>query len=147
VRDPLLEVVDEPERRRIERALVIGERLDVPAHRLPEHGLGGGAEAPAEARPQSQRPVGGDGPQALGLGPRGPTVVRLARRAGVGAGTPDLLLERREERVDVDLVRRRKAVVHRLVRHRASVALSFPQAPLPQERNERAGTSRLRQEP
>ena len=48
-------VVDQPQRGRVERALVVGERLDVPAHQLPQHRLDRRADAAAEARAQAER--------------------------------------------------------------------------------------------
>ncbi len=88
--DLLLQVVDEPQRGRVEGALVVGERLDVPAHHLAQHGLDRSADAAADARPQPQRPVGGDGPQALGLVPRSAAVTGVATTAGIGTAAPYL---------------------------------------------------------
>ena len=108
----------------VERPLVVGERLDVPAHQLAQHRLDGRAEPPADAGPQTQGPVRRDGPQPLRLRPgRQPVaLLRPASGARVGARAADLLTQGREERLDIDVLRRRKAVVRRLVRHRASVA-------------------------
>ena len=77
---------------------------------------------PAETRAQPERAVGGDGPEALGLGARGVAIVRPSAGAGIGARAADLVPQRGEERLDVDLLDRREAVVQGLVRHRASVA-------------------------
>ena len=122
LRDALLEVVDQAERGGVERPLVVRERLDVPAHQLLEDRLDGRAETTPDAGPEAERTVGRHRPETLGLGASREAVVRLAGRPRVGPGTTDLLPERREQRVDVDLLGRRKPVVRRLVRHRASVA-------------------------
>jgi hypothetical protein len=53
-------------------------------------------------------------------------VAVLATRAGIGSGAPDLLPQRGKQRLDVDVLCRREAVVRRLVRHRASVTLGLP---------------------
>ena len=71
LRDPRLEVVDQPQRGRVEGALVVGERLDVPAHQLAQHRLRGRAETAADAGAEAQRAVGRDRPEPLGLGARG----------------------------------------------------------------------------
>ena len=101
--DLLLEVVDQPERRGVERALVVGERLDVPAHELAENGLDGCPEAAADSGTEAQRAICGDRPQPLGLGARdAPLVLVAATRARIGAGSADLLAKRPEELLDVD---------------------------------------------
>ena len=77
-------IVHEAERSSVEGALVVGERLDVPAHQLAEHRFDGCAESPAETRAQPERAVGGDGPETLGLGARGVAIVRPSACAGIG---------------------------------------------------------------
>ena len=78
----LLEVVDQPQRGRVERALVVGDGLDVPAHQLAQHRLDGRADAAAEARAQAQRTVSGDRPEPLGLGASRVAIVARAQAPG-----------------------------------------------------------------
>src|SRR5688572_30188474 len=94
LRDALLQVVDQAERGGVEGPLVVGERLDVPAHHLLEDGLDGRAEPTPDAGPEAERAVGRHRPEALGLGARRAAVVRLPGRPGVGPGATDLLPER-----------------------------------------------------
>ena len=79
--DLLLEVVDQPQRSSVERPLVVGQRLDVPAHELAQHGLDGRPDASADTRAKPERAIRGDGPEALGLGARNPPLVLAAAPA------------------------------------------------------------------
>src|SRR6478736_5060741 len=72
--DLLLQVVDEPERGGIERALVVREWLDVPPHQLAQHRFDGSAEPAAHAWAETQRAVGRDRPETLRLVTRGAPV-------------------------------------------------------------------------
>ena len=105
LRDPRVEVVDEAEDRRVEGALVVGERLDVPAHQLAEDGLDRRPGAAAHPGSKAQVAVGRDGPEPLRLVPE--RVPLRGARAGVdarrGAGARHLLTEPRVERGHIDL--------------------------------------------
>ena len=90
--DLLLKIVDQAQRRGVEGALVVRERLHVPAHELSENSLDRSPEPAAHARSQAQRAVGGNRPEPLGLCARG-TALLVAPRSGAGIcpGPPHLL--------------------------------------------------------
>ena len=92
----LEERVDQLQRRVVEAPLLLGERLDVPAHRLAEHFL-----QELDGRAPVGRAFRGDGPELLGRGPRAGT------RAELGAVRPpaELVAESFEQGLDVDLLR------------------------------------------
>ena len=96
------EVVDQPQRDRVERALVVGDRLDVPAHQLAQHRLDGRAEPAADTGPQPQRAVGRDRPEPLGLVAERAPVGRRRATARIGARAAHLLAQPLEQRGDVN---------------------------------------------
>jgi hypothetical protein len=103
-----LEVVDQPERSRVERALVVCERLDVPAHELAQDRLDRRPDATAHAWPEPKRAISRHRPQALGLGPSdAPVVLAADPGARIGSRSPHLFAERPEELLDVDGALRR----------------------------------------
>ena len=85
----LLEIVDQPQRGGLERALVVGERLDVPPHQPAQYGLDRRAETTAHAGPQPQRAVGRDGPS------RSASSRAASRSPGPAAPAPGSAPERR----------------------------------------------------
>jgi len=121
--DLLLEIVDEAEGGGVEGALVVRERLDVPAHQLSQDGLDRTPESPSHAGSKSQGAVGRDRPEALRLRPSGPAVALVSGRSSrVGAAAPDLLLELPEEFLDIDGNRCRFAILGVVERHRGILA-------------------------
>ena len=101
--DLLLEVVDQAQRRGVERALVVGERLHVPAHELAENGLDGRSEPTADSGTEPERAIGGHRPEPLGLGARDAPLVLVAGTCPrIGAGSAHLLAKAPEELLDVD---------------------------------------------
>src|SRR5262245_35940129 len=106
--DLLLEVVDEPKRRRVERPLVVRQRLDIPAHELAEDGLDRRADAAADARPEPQRAVRRDGPQTLRLRTGHAALLLVAGACTrVRARAAYFFTKRAEELFDVDRCSRR----------------------------------------
>ena len=112
----LVEVVDELEHRVVEGALLRRQRLDVPAEQRPQQPLDRIRDRALEARAPLQRPLGRNGPHALGL--------RAPGRAGAlraGAAAADLLAKLLEQRDGVDLRGRRslcrRTIVPAAVRH------------------------------
>ena len=125
LRDALLEVVDQPQRRRVEGALVVRDRLHVPPHQLAQHCLRGRAEPTANSRAEPERTVGRHRPEPLGLGTGGMAIVAASRLARSSARAPDLLLQLLEEGCDIDVAVRRNpcklAIFCALIGHRRIV--------------------------
>ena len=71
-----LQVVDQAQRNRVERALVVGNRLDIPAHELAQDALDRRPEPTPDTRPQTQRAIGRDRPEPFGLVAERPPVGR-----------------------------------------------------------------------
>ena len=117
-----MQVVDEPEHRCVERALVVGKRLDIPPHRLSQHRLHGRPDTPAHAGTQPQRPIGRHRPEPLGLCPRGATIVGISAATRIGAGAPHFVPERLDQRLDIDGGSGLRTRVDGVAVHRESVA-------------------------
>ena len=121
--DLLLEIVDEAESRCVERPLVVGEGLDVPAHELPQNRLDRRPETAPRPWSQPERAVRGDRPETLHLRPGRPAFV-LASRGGprVRPGAANLLLQPPEELLDIDGNPCRFAIFAVVRRHRGILA-------------------------
>ena len=83
-RDARLEVVDQPQRGRVEGALVVRERLDVPAHQLAQHRLRRRRRA-RRGRPGGAAGCGRPTPARAARPPRGRRCGRRAPPASPGA--------------------------------------------------------------
>jgi hypothetical protein len=94
--EALGEIVDQLQRRVVEAPLLGGERLDVPPHEPPEDLLDRIGDEALRAGAPLDRPLGGDGPEALGRRPRPRAKRPLAR-----AGPLDLVPQPVEEHLNI----------------------------------------------